>query len=87
MAADNFFPQPFYSPTETGAPVPRVMVAPPRYIQGPGVLASVGRYLSIINVKRAAVYASSRGLAEQGPVLTSSLQAAHISSLDCHFSG
>ena len=87
LPANKFFPQPIYSPGDTGAQVPRVLVAPPRYIQGPGVLASVGRYLSIINVKRAVVYASNRGLAEQGPVLKSSLQAAHISALDCLFPG
>jgi len=84
LPATDFFPQPIYSNTQK---VPRVLVAPPRYIQGPGVLASVGRYLTIINVKRAVVYASTRGLAEQGPVLRSSLQEAQISSLDCRFPG
>jgi glycerol dehydrogenase len=84
LSATSYFPQPIYSNTEK---VPRVLVAPPRYIQGPGVLASVGRYLTIINVKRAVVYASTRGLAEQGPVLRASLQDAQISSLDCRFPG
>ena len=84
MPATSFFPQPIYASAEK---VPRVLVAPPRYIQGPGVLASVGRYLTISNVKRAVVFASSRGLAEQGPVLKSSLQEAQISSLECCFPG
>ena len=87
MTTNSFFPQPIYTPAGADGAVPRVLVAPPRYIQGPGVLAGVGRYLSIISVKRAALYASARGLAEQGPVLKQSLQSAHISSLDCLFPG
>ncbi|XOV84953.1 MAG: glycerol dehydrogenase [bacterium] len=82
-----FFPQPVYASGQAGEVVPRVLVAPPRYVQGPGVLHNVGRYLSLLNVKRAVVYASKRGLAEQGVVLRSSLQGAHIGSLDCHFAG
>lgn len=84
MPATDFFPQPTYAASEK---VPRVLVAPPRYIQGPGVLGNVGRYLTIINIKRAVVYASARGLAEQGPLLRSSLQDAQISSMDCRFPG
>ncbi|MCR9260274.1 MAG: glycerol dehydrogenase [Pseudomonadaceae bacterium] len=84
MPATDFFPQPTYAASEK---VPRVLVAPPRYIQGSGVLGSVGRYLTIINIKRAVVYASARGLAEQGPLLRSSLQDAQISSMDCRFPG
>ena len=52
---------------------PRVMVAPPKYIQGAGVLAQTGRYLSIMGCKRFGLLASQRGHGAEGPVISESL--------------
>ena len=44
---------------------PRVMVAPQRYIQGPGVLNQINRYMSLLNVKRVGIL-SRRGQGAEG---------------------
>ena len=43
-----------------GAIVPRVFISPQRYIQGPGVIDSIGRYLRLVNVRRVAILISDR---------------------------
>lgn len=46
--------------------VPRVMIAPPRYIQGPNILKHLGRYLSIVPSMHAAVLISAGGQQRYG---------------------
>ncbi|MFL2536698.1 MAG: glycerol dehydrogenase [Candidatus Azotimanducaceae bacterium] len=66
---------------------PLVMAAPQRYIQGPGVISRIGRYIGIINVKRAAILASRRAIVAEGARVTESLHSNHIESVDCIFDG
>ena len=68
-------------------PVPRVMLAPPRYIQGAGVLDGVGRYLSLLHARRAAVLITSRGERSEGPRLFNSLRSSGVDWTVCHFNG
>ena len=59
-------------PGRDGLPAPRVFIAPARYIQGRGVLRSVGRYLTLLKPKRAALLMSARGLRGDGATLLAS---------------
>ena len=72
----------YYSPKDIfakrGGPLPRALVAPQRYIQGPGVINHIGHYLSLLKVRRVGVLASRRGLGSQGLQVADSLQAAHM---------
>ncbi len=79
-----------YVPSEVFAPAgaaPRVFIAPQRYIQGKDVLARVGRYLSLVRVRRAAILISPGGQARHGSALADSLRAAGIDSVVCTFGG
>ena len=67
--------------------VPRVMIAPQRYIQGKGVIDNVGRYISLLNSKRAAVLASSRGHGAEGARIIRSLNQRNVSSIATIFDG
>lgn len=75
---------PPYVPREVFAPEgaeggrPRVLVAPGRYIQGPGVLGSLGRYLSLVSTRRAALLISERGRRRFGSRLVGSLSGAGV---------
>lgn len=67
---------------------PRVLTAPQRYIQGAGVLQHTGHYIrSLMNVSRAAILASKRGLRTQGAQVADSLQSSGISSVNAQFNG
>ncbi|NNG17378.1 MAG: glycerol dehydrogenase [Gemmatimonadales bacterium] len=62
MAVDPFFPHPIYAVEDSDTPsVPRVLIAPHRYIQADGVLDHLGRYLSIVPSTRPAVLISEGG--------------------------
>ncbi len=54
-ASSPYIPQAVFS-TEEGeeARVPRVLIAPQRYVQGDGILDHLGRYLSIVPSERVA---------------------------------
>ena len=70
-------PSAIFTPdSSTGDPVPRVFVAPQRYVQGDGVLDHAGRYMSLLGVRRVAVLISERGQRSEGPRLVRSLTAA-----------
>jgi hypothetical protein len=62
---------------------PRVMVAPQRYIQGPGVLNQIDRYLSLLNVKRVGILASRRGQAAEGQRIAEKLKNDNIDAQRC----
>ncbi|MGI9204400.1 MAG: glycerol dehydrogenase, partial [Woeseiaceae bacterium] len=67
---------------------PRVLAAPQRYIQGPGVIDRTGRYISsLMDVTRAGILASKRGLGAQGAQIAQSLKAESIESVNAEFSG
>ena len=83
-------PQP-YSPHEIftgkGERLPRVFVSPQRYIQGAGVINHVGRYLSLLNTKRAGVLMSKRGQGTDGARILDSLRGSNIDSVVSTFGG
>lgn len=66
---------------------PRVFIAPQRYIQGKGVLANLGRYLSLLRVTRAAVLISERGRRTDGAPALDSLRGAGIETHISVFEG
>jgi glycerol dehydrogenase len=81
-----------YRPSEVFAPAgageaPRVFIAPQRYVQGKDVLAHMGRYLSLVRARRAAILISTGGQARHGRLLAESLRVAGIDSVVCVFGG
>jgi len=85
---EPYQPASIYAPQGDGdAVTPRVFIAPQRYIQGPGVLDSIGRYLTLVNVRRVAILISDRGRASEGPRLLSSLDSENMDAVFCRFGG
>jgi glycerol dehydrogenase len=81
-----FLPGSVFAPVGAGCS-PRVFGAPQRYVQGDGVLAHVGRYLSLVRVRRVAILISAGGRARHGRALDESLRAAGIESVVRTFAG
>ncbi|HEY2387206.1 MAG TPA: glycerol dehydrogenase [Candidatus Binatia bacterium] len=77
-----------YLPAVVFAPsAPRAFIAPQRYIQGAGVLAHIGRYLSLVGARRAAILISAGGQARHGRVLEGALREAGIELVTRIFAG
>lgn len=86
MSPDPYFPSLVFAPNgPVGAP--RVFIAPQRYVQGPGVLDHLGRYLSLVGPRRAAVLVSAGGARRHGDALRASLAAADVTPTMCTFGG
>ena len=73
--------------TTAGEGIPRVFISPQRYVQGEGVLAHMGRYLSLLRARRAAILISAGGERRHGSLLANSLGAARIEPVVCIFGG
>ena len=85
---DTFVPQAIFSVEDTDQPnVPRVLIAPHRYIQGEGILDHLGRYLSIIPSERSAVLISEGGQERFGERILQSLKQAEIRPVEETFRG
>src|SRR5262249_23075068 len=84
--SDGYLPNLVFAPDGARA-APRAFISPQRYIQGRGVLAQIGRYLSLVRTKRTAILISAGGNARHGSVLGASLRAAGIDSVVCIFGG
>ena len=83
-----FDPFSVYAPKEgSGLNLPRVFIAPQRYIQGEGVLEQTGQYLQLLGVKRCGVLASARGMKAEAAQLTPGLTEAGIESVQDIFAG
>lgn len=82
-----YFPHAIFAPSERGNPAPRVFISPQRYVQGPGVLHGVGRYLSLMRAKRVALIMSERASRHEGVVLANSLRSAGIEPVVSTFLG
>ena len=83
-----YLPHEIFAPVDRGdLPLPRVFIAPQRYIQGQGVLSGIGRYLSLMRVKRAALLMSERGSRNEGVRLREGLRSAEIESVASIFNG
>src|SRR2546430_17598335 len=61
--------------------VPRVLIAPHRYIQGDRILAHLGRYLALLPSTRAALLISPGGQQRDGARLVASLRQAGSGAL------
>ena len=85
MATELYSPRSIF--TGRNEPTPRVMVAPQRYIQGPGVINQIDRYISLVNVSRAAILASKRGLAAEGACVAECLKGSNIECVNALFDG
>lgn len=66
---------------------PRVFVSPQRYIQGKDVLDGMGRYLSLVRVRRVAVLISEGGAKRHAAMLGESMRGAGIEPLFGTFHG
>ena len=77
----QFSPSPFSVEDISQPSVPRVLIAPHRYIQGEGILDHLGRYLSIISSKRAAIFISEGGQRRLGKRILQSLKQAQVQSI------
>jgi glycerol dehydrogenase len=83
-----YLPHEIFAPASRGdLPTPRVFIAPQRYVQGPGVLDGLGRYLSLVNAKRVALLVSARGSRNEGARIVASLRAAGIETVTTLFGG
>ena len=83
-----YLPQAVFAPSDRGdLPTPRVFIAPQRYIQGRQVLNGIGRYLSLMQLKRVALLMSQRGSRNEGVTLLESLRAAGIDAVVRTFNG
>lgn len=87
MSESNYFPGSTFAPPRSTTPVPNVLVAPPRYVQGRGVLQHVGNYLSILSLRTVAVLASSRGHLAEGQTVADSLASANMQVVKSTFTG
>lgn len=81
-----FSPHEFFAATDNFQ-APRVFAAPQRYIQGDGVLAKIGSYVSMINVRKAGILITPRGEKRHGEVLLKSLNDAGIEAISTSFGG
>ena len=86
MSPDPFFPSLVFAP-EGPVGAPRVFIGPQRYVQGPGVLDHLGRYLSLVGPRRAAILVSAGGERRHGATLRASLTAADVAPVVCTFRG
>lgn len=74
-----YFPQPVFgeAPNQDGTP-PRVLISPQRYIQGPGILDLLGRYLPLVPSTRPLILLSAGGEKRFGKRLQESLTSCAI---------
>ena len=87
-STEPFFPHPIYAVEDSDTPsVPRVLIAPHRYIQADGVLDHLGRYLSIVPCTRPAVLISEGGQRRYGERILESMRRAGIHSVVETFGG
>jgi glycerol dehydrogenase len=75
----DFSPKPIFSLADTGREMPPTgLIAPARYVQGPGLLDHLGCFLELVPSTRPAVYISAGGLRRHGEQLLSGLSAMQI---------
>lgn len=80
----RFSPHELFSGTREPA---RVLVSPPRYIQGKDAIDSLGRYLSVISSRRPVTMMTQGGWLRFGERIRKSLQSAGIESQIAIFQG
>ena len=87
-SSTSYLPSNVFSPND-GSPsnVPRALISPSSYIQGDGILNHLGRYLSIVPSKRAAILFSVGGQRRFGERISKSLNSAQVDSTWVTFQG
>ena len=68
-------------------PTVRVMIAPTKYIQGPGVLSSVGPLVNQLGFSKAGVLASRRGHGAEGATVAQAIESAGVAIVKAVFGG
>jgi glycerol dehydrogenase len=85
---EPFLPNPIYAVEDSDPPsVPRALISPHRYIQGPGVIDHLGRYLSLVPSRRAAVLISEGGQNRFGSRVGESLKRYGVEAVTALFDG
>lgn len=73
----SFSPKPLFSLTDTDRAMPPVgLIAPGRYVQGPGLLDHLSRFLALVPSTRPAIFISAGGLRRHGEQLLHGLREA-----------
>ncbi|AZB72771.1 glycerol dehydrogenase [Synechococcus elongatus] len=85
--SSSYLPQAVFAPQDQDFPAPRVFISPQRYIQGRGVIHSVGRYLSLMQARRAGVLMSQRSSRNEGEPLLAGLRSAGVDAVVSTFQG
>ncbi|MAV24525.1 MAG: glycerol dehydrogenase [Gammaproteobacteria bacterium] len=67
--------------------LPRVMVSPARYIQGPGVLAKTGSYVALMDAKCYGILASTRSQQGETSQVIDSLKSSGYETVTATFGG
>jgi len=83
----TYSPFVMFAPTDDSHIQPRVFIGPQRYVQGPAVLSSLGRYLSLVPAERVALLMSERGLRTDGVRILESLGRADVDHVSRIFRG
>lgn len=81
-----YYPQPIFGKPSAGV-VPRVFAAPPKYVQGPGVLDLSGHYLDTLGFERMGILASKRSHGAEAGRVAASLSESGIQSVPVTFGG
>jgi glycerol dehydrogenase len=84
-AKPPYFPQVIFG-ADVARP-PRAWVSPHRYVQGPGELDNLGRYLGVLDVTRVGVLISDGGRSRFGERIVSGLKKDGISAVLTPFGG
>lgn len=87
LVAEPYLPQAVFAPEGAPRPRPRVLIGPGRYIQGPGVLDDLGRYLALLPGRRAALLVSDGSRRRLGARLASALSEQGIRHRFIEFTG
>lgn len=83
-----YLPWDVFVPAQANARAkPRVFISPQRYIQGKGVLAHLGRYLSLVKAAQVGVLISERCRKKEGAPALDSLRGAGLKSQVSLFGG
>ena len=85
MSDKPYTPRAFFSGFDDA--LPRVLLSPQKYIQGPGLLDRLGDHLALLSVRRAAVLGSERCLANEGKKAIESMKRAEIDVVIAQFHG
>lgn len=80
-----YFPHTLFAPSNNQ--VVRGVVAPHRYIQGPGAIARLGAALQVMKVTRAGLLITERGRGRLGQQIEETLSGAGVSSVVADFGG